>query len=269
MGSPDKEDDGVEEDVFLRQLENTMLKSVTLRGVPGIKQIFLIEHTKVVINEEGGFNSQDHREWTLETDGVNLKVMSKEGVDFKRTYSNSCTEVFKILGIEAARAAIFKELRSVIEFDGSKVNFRHLALLCDLMTHCGHLVAITWHGINCANTGASIRSSFEETVEVLMEAATVGERDDCHGISENIIFGQMAPMGARLFDIAVDIDMLKDAIVDHRLPMHKMLTAQADRSMTPGQVMITPYDADSLMWEGGMFKGESAAFSPLAGNGGR
>ena len=269
MGSPDKEDDGVEEDVFLRQLENTMLKSVTLRGVPGIKRVFLVEHTKVVINEEGGFNSRDHKEWVLETDGVNLKkVMSKEGVDFKRTYSNSCTEVFKILGIEAARAAIFKELRSVIEFDGSKVNFRHLALLCDLMTHRGHLVAITRHGINRADTGALMRSSFEETVEVLMEAAAVGERDDCHGISENIIFGQMAPMGTGSFDVAVDIDMLKDAIVDHRLPMHKMLTAQADGAMTPGQVVMTPYDADSPMWEGGMFKGESAAFSPLAGNGG-
>ena len=194
-------DDGVEEDVFLRQRENTMLKSVTLRGVPGIKRVFLVEHTKVVVNEEGGFNARDHKEWVLETDGVNLKkVMSKEGVDFKRTYSNSCTEVFKILGIEAARAAIFKELRSVIEFDGSKVNFRHLALLCDLMTHHGHLVAITRHGINRADTGALMRSSFEETVEVLMEAATVGERDDCHGISENIIFGQMAPMGTGLFN---------------------------------------------------------------------
>jgi DNA-directed RNA polymerase II subunit RPB1 len=38
MSSPDKEDDGsaaIEEDVFLRQLENTMLSSVALRGVQG------------------------------------------------------------------------------------------------------------------------------------------------------------------------------------------------------------------------------------------
>jgi DNA-directed RNA polymerase II subunit RPB1 len=44
------------------------------------------------------------------------------------------------------------------------------------------MMAITRHGINRADTGALMRCSFEETVEILMEAA-VGENDDCHGIS--------------------------------------------------------------------------------------
>ena len=77
-----------------------------------------------------------------------------DGVDFKRTYSNSCVEIFNVLGIEAARAAIMRELRGVIEFDGSYVNYRHLALLCDLMTQQGSLMAITQHGINRTDTGA-------------------------------------------------------------------------------------------------------------------
>ncbi|KAF7293440.1 DNA-directed RNA polymerase subunit [Mycena indigotica] len=64
-------------------------------------------------------------------------VLCIDGVDFKRTYSNNCVEIFNVLGIEAARAAILKELRGVIEFDGSYVNYRHLAILCDLMTHRG------------------------------------------------------------------------------------------------------------------------------------
>ncbi|KAF8433958.1 hypothetical protein L210DRAFT_826106, partial [Boletus edulis BED1] len=105
-----------------------------------------------------------------------------------------------------ARAAIMRELRGVIEFDGSYVNYRHLALLCDLMTHRGTLMAITRHSINRADTGALMRCSFEETVEILMEAAAVGEKDDCHGIVENMMFGQLAPMGAGAFDVALDID---------------------------------------------------------------
>jgi DNA-directed RNA polymerase II subunit RPB1 len=97
-------------------------------------------------------------EWVLETEGVNLKtVMCIDGVDFKRTYSNSCVEIFNVLGIEAARAAILRELRSVIEFNGSYVNYRHLALLWDLMTHRGTLMTITPHGINRAETGALMR----------------------------------------------------------------------------------------------------------------
>ncbi|KIJ58730.1 hypothetical protein HYDPIDRAFT_163162 [Hydnomerulius pinastri MD-312] len=270
LGGGEKEDDGmgtVEEDIFLRQLENTMLNSVSLRGVPGINRVFLQEHDKVHINEEGAIKSK--KEWVLETDGVNLKtVMNIDGVDFRRTYSNSCVEVFNVLGIEAARGAIMRELRGVIEFDGSYVNYRHLALLCDLMTHRGTLMAITRHGINRADTGALMRCSFEETVEILMEAAAVGEKDDCHGIAENVMFGQLAPMGTGAFDVALDIDMLKDAIVDHRLPVQNMLAAHADGGMTPGQVAMTPYDTNSPTWSENNFKGESAAFSPLAVNGG-
>ena len=272
LGGADKDEDGmgtVEEDVFLRQLENTMLDSVSLRGVKGIERVFLQEHDKVVITAEGSIKGRDEKEWVLETDGVNLQtVMCIEGVDFRRTYSNSCVEIFNVLGIEAARAAIMKELRKVIEFAGSYVNYRHLALLCDLMTHRGTLMAITRHGINRADTGALMRCSFEETVEILMEAAAVGEKDDCHGIAENVMFGQMAPMGTGSFDVALDIDMLKDVIVDHRLPAQNMLAAQADGGMTPGQVAMTPYDSNSPMWHDASFRAEAAAFSPLAVNGG-
>lgn len=52
----------------------------------------------------------------------------------------------------------------VISFDGSYVNYRHLALLCDTMTCRGHLMAITRHGINRQDTGPLMKCSFEETV---------------------------------------------------------------------------------------------------------
>ena len=45
--------------------------------------------------------------------------------------ANSCIEILNVLGIEAARAAIVKELRRVIEFVGSYVNYRLLSLLCE------------------------------------------------------------------------------------------------------------------------------------------
>jgi len=150
-----------------------------------------------------------------------------------------------------------RELRGVIEFDGSYVNYRHFALLCDLMTHRGTLMAITRHGINRADTGALMRCSFEETVEILMEAAAVGEKDDCHGVAENVMFGQMAPMGTGSFEVALDIDMLKDAIVDHRLPVQSMLAAQVDGGMTPGQVAMTPYDTNTPGWDQHAFKADS------------
>ena len=62
------------------------------------------------------------------------------------------------------RKSVEKEMNHVISFDGSYVNYRHLALLCDIMTSKGHLMAITRHGINRQEVGALMRCSFEETV---------------------------------------------------------------------------------------------------------
>ena len=72
-----------------------------------------------------------------------------------------------MLGIEAVRKAVEKELHHVISFDGSYVNYRHLALLCDVMTARGHLMAVTRHGINRQDIGPLMRCSFEETVREL------------------------------------------------------------------------------------------------------
>jgi DNA-directed RNA polymerase II subunit RPB1 len=60
--------------------------------------------------------------------------------------------VIEVLGIEVVHQALLDELRAVISFDGSYVNYRHLAVLCDTMTYKGHLMAITRHGINHNDT---------------------------------------------------------------------------------------------------------------------
>jgi DNA-directed RNA polymerase II subunit RPB1 len=69
--------------------------------------------------------------------------MCINSVDYTRTYSNNCVEIFQTLGIEAGCTAWLTELQNVIGFDGSYVNYHRLALLCDLMTSRGTLMAIT------------------------------------------------------------------------------------------------------------------------------
>jgi DNA-directed RNA polymerase II subunit RPB1 len=52
------------------------------------------------------------------------QVLPFPGVDYTRTISNHLVEIISVLGIEAVRNALLKEIRSVIEFDGSYVNYR-------------------------------------------------------------------------------------------------------------------------------------------------
>ncbi|KAJ7507403.1 hypothetical protein B0H11DRAFT_2312920, partial [Mycena galericulata] len=76
LGGGDKEDDGmgaIEEDIFLRQLKNTMLNSVSLRGIKDIRKVFLLQLDKVVHEADGSINMRKKEEWVLETDGINLK----------------------------------------------------------------------------------------------------------------------------------------------------------------------------------------------------
>jgi len=264
----DDEDEDERDERWMRKLEKHLLDDVVLRGVRGIDRAFLREDSKAVENADRSITKSNEdprcKEWVLDTNGVALaEVMAIEGVDPYGTTSNSFIEVLGVLGIEAARANLLYELGLVLSFDGSYVNHRHMALLVDIMTQRGLLMAITRHGINRNDTGALMRCSFEETVEILLEAAGFGELDDCRGVSENIMLGQLAPMGTGEFDVIMDSSMLLTMVEDNS----KALGAAAGNYMDNGAA--TPYDLGSPTYEGGMgMGGYEAAFSPLAHAGG-
>ncbi|PAV61603.1 hypothetical protein WR25_03126 isoform F [Diploscapter pachys] len=205
--------DKMEDDTFLRAIEASMLSDLTLQGISSIAKVYMHKPTtddkkKIIISPEGGFKAIP--EWLLETDGTALlRVLSERHIDPKRTSSNDICEIFEVLGIEAVRKAIQREMHNVISFDGSYVNYRHLALLCDVMTAKGHLMAITRHGINRQEVGALMRCSFEETVDILMEAAVHAEVDPVKGVSENIMLGQLAKAGTGCFDLVLDAEKCK------------------------------------------------------------
>merc|ERR1719362_1815151 len=205
MNSEDsKEDDEeqadkMEDDMFLRCIEANMLSDMTLQGLEAISKVYMHlpstdDKKRIVISENGEFKRLS--EWLLETDGTALmKVLAERDVDPVRTISNDICEIFSCL----------------------YVNYRHLSMLCDVMTAKGHLMAITRHGINRQDTGALMRCSFEETVDVLMEAASHAEVDPMKGVSENIILGQMPRMGTACFDLLLDAEKCKYGI---EIPMN-------------------------------------------------
>ncbi|KAK9451487.1 DNA-directed RNA polymerase II subunit RPB1 [Limtongia smithiae] len=258
------EDIDAEEDTMLKRIEAHMLESISLRGIEGISRVFMMEYEPNVANANGEYQKQ--KEWVLETDGVNLSaVMAVDGVDYTRTYTNSFVEVMSVLGIEATRAALYKEIMNVIAFDGSYVNYRHLALLVDVMTARGHLMAITRHGINRADTGALMRCSFEETVEILLEAAAAAELDDCKGVSENIMLGQLAPLGTGEFDVMLDDKLYSTLPVDYS----NGLPIGMENGVEVGGA-ATPYDSRSPIYADGTSSyapDPMASFSPIISSG--
>ena len=142
-----------------------------------------------------------------------MSVLGIDYVDATRTISNDIVEVFMVLGIEGVRAAILSELRNVISFDGSYVNYRHLACLVDVMTMHGHLMAVDRHGINRVESGPLLRCSFEETVDMLNDAACCAEEEVLRGVTENIMMGQLARVGTGDMDLLLDEQkVVRDAV---------------------------------------------------------
>ncbi|TPX19056.1 DNA-directed RNA polymerase II subunit RPB1 [Thyridium curvatum] len=270
----DKDDDNSrpEDDVMLKRLEAHLLDSLTLRGVPGIERAFLNKEARLVEAADGSLIAikDDKRceEWFLDTQGTSLRaVLAVDGVDCRRTTTNDLHQVVDVFGIEGARMALLLELTQVLAFDGSYVNHRHLALLVDVMTYRGSIAAVTRHGINRADTGALMRCSFEETVEILLEAAAVGELDDCRGVSENVMLGQLAPMGTGHFEVLLDPAMLETVISDNsRMGLMPGMTIKGNQA----EGAATPYDTGSPMADSGyMSLGSPTAgnFSPIVGAG--
>jgi DNA-directed RNA polymerase II subunit RPB1 len=158
-----------------------------------------------MVESNGIYKKQDI--WVLDTIGTNLlDVLGLDFIDNKRTMSNDIVEIFNVLGIEAARQAIYNELVDVVEFDGTYINFHNYSVLVDRMTFTQKLISIFRHGINNDNIGPIAKASFEETPEMFLKAARHAELDTLRGVSANVMCGQEGFFGTGSFQVILDIE---------------------------------------------------------------
>ena len=177
----------------LQKLREKILKKV-VKGVRGIKRGLLTP-------------TDNKKEWVIKTEGTNMHgVVQIEGVDITRTVSNHIHEIEKLYGIEAARNMIIKESQKVLEQQGLDVDQRHLIILSDLMCVEGSIQSIGRHGISGSKSSVFARAAFEVTVNQLLDAGLYGEEERLLGIPENVIIGQVVPMGTGRVSVMFDLD---------------------------------------------------------------
>ncbi|MEK6887904.1 MAG: DNA-directed RNA polymerase subunit A'' [Candidatus Aenigmatarchaeota archaeon] len=177
----------------LRKIKSKVMKIHT-HGVKGVDNV-------VVIKEED--------DWIIQTTGTNLKKILKfEGVDIARTKTNDIHQVYDVLGIEAARNMILNESKETLDEQGLDVDVRHLMLLADMMTFDGTIKDIGRYGVAGKKASVLARANFEETKKHLINASFYGEKDKLEGIIENILVGQIAPVGTGMVELAVDMEKM-------------------------------------------------------------
>ncbi|KAL6268377.1 hypothetical protein P5V15_001510 [Pogonomyrmex californicus] len=173
-----------------RQLTEA-LPNIIVKGLSSINRV-------IVHNENLGGKTK----FTLFVEGDNFReVMATPGILGEKTKSNNTIEVFKTLGIEAARTTIMSEIKSVMENHGINIDRRHLMLLADLMTSRGEVLGITRQGLAKMKESVLNLASFEKTADHLFDAAYYGQKDIICGVSESIIMGIPVPLGTGIFKL--------------------------------------------------------------------
>ena len=193
---------------ILKNFQDQMLNNVVLRGTKGINKVILRKVVDNMVEHNGIYKKQDI--WVLDTIGTNLlDVLGLDFIDNKRTLSNDIIEIYNVLGIEAARQAIYNELVEVVEFDGTYINFHNYSVLVDRMTATSKLISIFRHGINNDNIGPIAKASFEETPEMFLKAARHAELDTFRGVSANVMCGQEGFFGTGCFQVVLDVEEMQ------------------------------------------------------------
>ncbi|GAB3020591.1 DNA-directed RNA polymerase subunit A'' [Natronobiforma cellulositropha] len=169
------------------------LRDITFKGIE--------EVSRVVIRREERDDGEE--EFVLYTEGSAFgDVLSIEGVDASRTTCNNIHEIYRNLGVEAARETIIEETNNTLAEQGlDDVNVRHLMLVADIMTNRGEIESIGRHGISGSKKSVLARAAFEVTVNHLLNAAIHGEVDPLSGVTENVIVGKPIKLGTGDVDL--------------------------------------------------------------------
>lgn len=199
--------DQSDEIYLLRNFQETMLSSIVLRGISGITNVIPRKLQNMLVKEEGKYVQKDV--WVMDTTGTNLKeVLGFDFIDSTRTFTNDIQEIYKTLGIEAARQALYNELNEVMDFSGVSINYHHASLLCDRMTSTKGMVSIYRSGILNDDIGPISKSTFEVHTEVLLDATRHAEFDHMRGVSASVMMGQMGVFGTGAFQLVLDMQKM-------------------------------------------------------------
>jgi DNA-directed RNA polymerase beta' subunit len=149
----------------------------------------------------------DGNEWFVVTEGSNLrKMLAHPLIDNQRLYCNDVWEVYECLGIAATRKMLLKDLKKVV----CGINLVHIQLLVDKMTFKGKPCSITRYTMRNNDVGPLSKATFEESTDILINAAMKTEIENNAGVSASIISGRQPKIGTGFMALLMDYTKLME-----------------------------------------------------------
>lgn len=204
----------IEEVYYEKELIIISLRSEILQTVYKIKKempeikIFGMKNIKKVLIKESESGDQ---KYSLVAEGNDFhKILGLNFVETAKT--NNIIEIYTVLGIEAARCAIFNEIVFTLKSHGISIRPEHISLLSDTMCVEGTVNGATRYGIvknrkyfdEEYKISPFMMASFEQTAEYLYGAASGNINDNLRGMSEQIIMGKKIELGTGSVDLCLN-----------------------------------------------------------------
>ncbi|CDP10074.1 unnamed protein product [Coffea canephora] len=210
--------------ILLAQIAQKTAKHVYIKSSGKINQCKMVEHDvsentviwdakkvdkKIKAKKQMKANVDDLLPyWALKAAGVDFIPFweMQDDLDTARIYSNSIHAMLETYGVEAARATIIREVTNVFGIYGVQIDYRHLSLIADYMTHSGGYRPMSRHGSIAESLSPLAKMSFETAGKFIVEAASHGMTDNLETPSSRICLGLPVKMGTGCFDLMQQLD---------------------------------------------------------------
>ncbi|KAH7643263.1 dna-directed rna polymerase i subunit rpa1-like protein [Dermatophagoides farinae] len=148
----------------------------------------------------------------IKTEGVSVPqvVEFERFLDLRRIYTNDMHAVARTYGIEAARAALIREIKNVFAVYGISVDGRHLSLIADHMTFTGTIKGMNRGAMDGISPLQAM--TFETTTNFLKNSLLLGLKDDLQSPSSRLVIGRPTVVGTGLFETRLKPKMVSEMI---------------------------------------------------------
>lgn len=176
-------------------LELSQPKLLMLEIAERVAAAAMVKHT-AGINKCYILEGKDGGPPVVQTDGLNFLSawQNQDVVDAGNVLTNDVGAVLDTYGVEAARATLVHEVRSVFGAYGIGVDPRHLGLIADFMTFNGGYRACNRLGIE-SSASPFLKMSFETATHFLTDAVMRGSHDDMSTPASRIVMGRPVALG--------------------------------------------------------------------------
>ncbi|KAJ2793517.1 hypothetical protein H4S07_007024, partial [Coemansia furcata] len=197
---------------LMLNLAEEAVRGTVVREIPGVSSCYVNEpeaedDTSLIIGANGN-NIRGIWEASLVAldDIANTEQATDmdEWIDLNHLYSNDIAMLLRTYGVEAARAAIMKEVSGVFNVYNIDIDKRHLSLVADYMTFEGGFKPFNRQGLS-SSPSPFAKMTYESTCTFLQETVVCGDFDDLRNPSSRIVMGQPVMSGTGAFDVLVDL----------------------------------------------------------------